>query len=129
MERTKAADQGEMKPEVMIEQVRRNVVALLHDTRKLAGKGDFDTASDNLAARLNVLGDITHPKSKVVSDYLATDLNELLELMESKEHYDKPGNAYALAAISSHERQRPTARGNIDDLPLFTTKRVLKYIE
>uniref|UniRef100_A0ACD6ANR5 Uncharacterized protein n=1 Tax=Avena sativa TaxID=4498 RepID=A0ACD6ANR5_AVESA len=129
MDRATEANPGEMKPQVLMERFRRQHAAAIDQARSMAEKKDFRGAKAKLAKRLSALSDLhNNPESDGVAGFLSTELKDILDHMASQEQYDKEGKALILAALSSHARQRPTARGSIHIDALFALKRDNKYI-
>lgn len=111
-----------------MELFRRQHAAGIEEAKSLADKKDFPGAKAKLAERLSALDDLDNPKSDGVVGFLCTEMEDLLDPMVSQQMYDKRGKSLALAALSSHARQRPTARGHIHNDHLFALKRDNKYV-
>lgn len=83
-----------------------------------------------LAGALNALKEfLEEHHSNEMAKSLVVELKQFRGHMVSQHEYNMQGRAYALASISSHERQRFTARGGVDHVRLFATPRMDKYLE
>ncbi|KAJ9184403.1 hypothetical protein P3X46_004133 [Hevea brasiliensis] len=124
----KFAEQQE-RPEVKIEETRLRIVNVIKEARKMAEKNELRNARDKLVEAQNSLGDVDD-KSNPMVEMLASELQQLLKMMESQKIYEKQGRPFALSSETSHDRQRFTTRGDQEEGPRpFATPRMDKYLE
>ncbi|KAF2323874.1 hypothetical protein GH714_002853 [Hevea brasiliensis] len=111
----KFAEQQE-RPEVKIEETRLRIVNVIKEARKMAEKNELRNARDKLVEAQNSLGDVDD-KSNPMVEMLASELQQLLKMMESQKIYEKQGRPFALSSETSHDRQRFTTRGDQEEGP------------
>uniref|UniRef100_A0A0E0FBP4 VWFA domain-containing protein n=2 Tax=Oryza TaxID=4527 RepID=A0A0E0FBP4_9ORYZ len=128
IQRTGDADPDAQNPEVQSEVARRQHAGYIKEARTMADANDLRNAMYKLAEAQNKLEDIVLDKAKPMVDMLRTELQQLRRLMESPELYKKEGRPYALSAETSHDRQRMASRGDVEDVRLFATPRMDKYL-
>lgn len=115
---------------VSIEQVRHDHVSSIRKIMHAADNEEFHHARTMLAGALNALKEfLEEHHSNEMAKSLVVELKQFRGHMVSQHEYNMQGRAYALASISSHERQRFTARGGVDHVRLFATPRMDKYLE
>ncbi|CAO2187368.1 unnamed protein product [Urochloa humidicola] len=115
-------------PNLVAENARRQHAQSIGAARKLADGDDLEQARDKLVEAQNALEDILDQANPLVA-ILRTELQQLLDRMESPELYRAEGKAYALAAELSHARQRFASRGDVEGVRLFATPRMDAYLE
>ncbi|GJN04335.1 hypothetical protein PR202_ga21878 [Eleusine coracana subsp. coracana] len=115
-------------PKLVAENARRQHAESIGAARSLADDNNLDDARDKLVEAQNALEDILDQANPMVA-MLRTELQQLLDRMESPELYRAEGKAYALAAEMSHARQRFASRGDVEGVRLFATPRMDAYLE
>ncbi|KAF0890037.1 hypothetical protein E2562_035836 [Oryza meyeriana var. granulata] len=126
--RTGDADPDAQNPVVQSEVARRQHAGYIKEAREMADANDLGNAMYKLGEAQNKLEDIIDQENPTVK-MLRTELKQLRRLMESPELYKKEGRPYALSAETSHERQRLASRGDVEDVRLFATPRMEKYLQ
>ncbi|XP_047063518.1 probable E3 ubiquitin-protein ligase WAVH2 [Lolium rigidum] len=115
---------------VSIEQVRHDHVSSIRKIMHAADNEELHHARTMLAGALKALKEfLEEHHSNEMAKSLVVELKQFRGHMVSQHEYNMQGRAYALASISSHERQRFTARGGVDHVRLFATPRMDKYLE
>ncbi|KAK1625826.1 hypothetical protein QYE76_000141 [Lolium multiflorum] len=109
---------------LLTEEARLQTVQMIKEARTIADCGwRLGGARDKLVEAQNMLEEQS-------SSLLRTELQELFQLLKTRETYETRGRHYALSSESSHDRQRFTARGgDIEIMRLFATPRMDKYME
>ncbi|XP_062012405.1 E3 ubiquitin-protein ligase WAV3-like [Rosa rugosa] len=102
-------------------QRNRIVVAeTIAEAQRLAEMGNLEGARALLAERrATVLASAAAQAGDGLSNLFETELREVMERMASMDLYANSGRAYALAGMSSHSRQRASARGDTITSCLF----------
>lgn len=103
--RVATASSGAMTRKLETELARRQHAGSITAARKMADANNLDDARQKLVDAQNALEDILDQSNPMV-DMLRTELEHLLDRMESQERYEAEGRAYALASESSHASQR-----------------------
>lgn len=128
VKRTQTATGGAMTRKLQTELARRQHAASITKARTLADEKNLDEAKEKLVEAQNALEDILDQANPMVG-MLRTELEHLMDFMESQELYEAEGRPYALASESSHARQRFAARGDVESVRLFATPRMDAYLE
>lgn len=115
---------------VQAEIARRQHADSIGTARVLADDKKLDDARRNLEEAQKALDGIRVDGGQNLVGMLRAELQQLLALMASQELYEAQGRAYALAAETSHGRQRFCDRGDdTDAVRLFATPRMDAYLE
>lgn len=108
---------------LQMEEARLHTAEMIKEARIMADNNMLLDAQHKLVEAQNMLVERSNP-------LLRTELQELFELLETPETYEKQGRPYTLSSESSHSRQRFVTRGgNIENMRLFATPRMDKYLE
>ncbi|KAF8701789.1 hypothetical protein HU200_033107 [Digitaria exilis] len=126
--RSGAATGVRATPNLVAENARRQHAQSIGAARVLADGDDLEQARDKLVEAQNALEDVLDQANPLVG-ILRTELQQLLDRMESPELYKAEGKAYALAAELSHARQRFASRGDVEGVRLFATPRLDAYLK
>ncbi|TVU25580.1 hypothetical protein EJB05_28082 [Eragrostis curvula] len=126
--RSSTATDVKTTPKLMEENVRRQHAGSITAARSLADGNNLDEARDKLVEAQNALEDVLDQANPMVA-MLRTELQQLLDRMESPELYKAEGRPYALAAETSHAKQRFASRGDVEGVRLFATPRMDAYLK
>ncbi|XP_062197136.1 E3 ubiquitin-protein ligase WAV3-like [Phragmites australis] len=126
--RTATASSDATTRPLQAEMARRQHADSISAARSLADGKNLEGARDKLVEAQNALEDILDQANPMVG-MLRTELQQLLDRMESQELYETEGRPYALASETSHARQRFAARGDVEGVRLFATPRMDAYLE
>lgn len=122
--RTGSASAKELD-EILAERNRLTTAKVMKSAREKADEQKLDEAKVMLTDAQNSLEDVEVDKPHPVLESLKTELQTLLDYMESPETYNKKGRPFALSSETSHERQRYAARGDdVGENRLFATPRM-----
>lgn len=109
--------------ELQTEEARLHMAEMIKKPRTMADNNMLLDAQNKLVEAQNMLVEQSDP-------LLKTELQELFDLLETQETYEKQGRPYALSSESSHARQHFAARGgDLEIMRLFATPCMDKYME
>ncbi|KAJ3703959.1 hypothetical protein LUZ61_007664 [Rhynchospora tenuis] len=138
-------EQQQAPPEVRAEEIRLRIVRIMKQAMYDADRKDLESARDKLVRGIKSptgfskeeVG-VSSSKQKVdvgalwaqlkgeLKYDLRAQLEELLELMESQNIYEREGRAFALSLLSSHEAQKPAGRGY--NMEKFATPQMFDFL-
>ncbi|XP_040363116.1 E3 ubiquitin-protein ligase WAV3 isoform X1 [Rosa chinensis] len=91
------------------------VADAIGEAQRLAEMGNLEGAREILTQRREtLLASAAAKAGDSLSNMFETELKEIRDKMASMKLYEEAGRAYALAGMSSHSRQRASARGNAE---------------
>ncbi|KAM5587251.1 E3 ubiquitin-protein ligase WAV3 [Rosa sericea] len=91
------------------------VADAIGEAQRLAEMGNLEGAREILTQRREtLLASAAAKAGDNLSNMFETELKEIMDKMASMKLYEEAGRAYALAGMSSHSRQRASARGNAE---------------
>ncbi|KQJ87619.1 uncharacterized protein LOC112272381 [Brachypodium distachyon] len=116
---------------VEAELARRRHADAIREAMAMADAGDMDGARYRLVDAQNTVEDeLMMDGCEKMLDSMRAELAQLVHLMQTPELYKQQGRAYALAAGTSHGRQRFADRGDrTDPVTVFSTPRMDTYRE
>jgi hypothetical protein len=127
------ADRQKAPPEVTAEEARQKNAEMIKEATALADDGKIGKAQVKIDDAHKELEDVLEQKLNSKNSLIETQIAELQEhkkLMESLDIYDMLGRAFGYALLSSHERQRPSAKGDdIGKFLLYATPVAEKLLE
>lgn len=113
----------------MQEEFRLQTIDTMRKAKDMAEQSNFAGATNKLVCGQSFLEDMV-PKPNAFIQGLLSELEQLVKLMQDEDIYDNQGRAYALSALTSHDRQRAAARGvEVKKGGLYTTPRMDAYLE
>jgi Mg-chelatase subunit ChlD len=123
------ADESTKPPPVQAELVRLKHVGSIKAAKEKADQKNMEDAWNILAEALNKLAEAAKKLVDPMFDMLRKELLKMLELFKTWDAYQKRGKAFATSAISSHDHQRIAARGDAEEIRIFSTPRMDIYLE
>jgi len=123
------ADESTKPPQVQAEHVRQRHVGWIREAKEKADQHKMEDAWSILAEALNKLAEAAKKLVDPMLDMLRNELLKMLELFRTWDTYRNGGQAFAAAAISSHDQQRISARGDAEKIRIFATPRMDTYLE
>ncbi|XP_050215504.1 E3 ubiquitin-protein ligase WAV3-like [Mercurialis annua] len=121
----------QMSSKLLAEVTRISTAQEMKNARILAddgGETKTTMAKNKLIYAQNKLKEAD--KSDPIIQMLQSEIQQLIGLMEKEIIYQEQGRSFALSSETSHDRQRFATRGDdIDNVKLFATPRMEKYIE
>lgn len=120
---------GQEIPEVLNEKARLDTAEKMKDARIMADGKNFDGAKAKLNEAEQDLKRNELDQSDPMIAGLLAEVKQFTKLMESPEIYEKLGRAFAFASELSHNLQRASARGDVNEIRLFATKAMDQLLE